>query len=384
MARRRKRSLSHFLKAVLAGAGLVAVAGHAAAQDPPPPAKDIATVLDCPMRDAAFSIHSPLIDVLLSPAASAVLTEFMPASKEMPAQFSATQVPSFAAILTPETAARFSGIDAARLAELDARLRALPVTAEDKLARCARYDEDVPSFDLAQGKPTLLLFEKINGFKDVPSFDAAHAALVAMAGRKGWSLVSTDKGGAFNAKTLAQFDAVVWNNISGDVLTLSQRKALQEYMAAGGGFVGLHGTAGDPVYFWDWYADDLIGARFKGHPMEPQFQDASVRVNKNHPLARSLPAQWVMKDEWYSFANNPRDRGADILLTLDENSYSPVGMGQDLRMGDHPIAWTRCVGKGRMFYSAIGHLPDTYTEPHTSAMLEDAIAWAAGTRGACK
>ncbi len=77
-------------------------------------------------------------------------------------------------------------------------------------------------------------------------------------------------------------------------------------------------------------------------------------------------------------------RGAHIVATLDEASYEPVGMpGQNLRMGsDHPIAWTRCVGQGRSFYSAIGHRPEVYSEPHYRLMLENAIGWAA-TKGAC-
>jgi type 1 glutamine amidotransferase len=31
-----------------------------------------------------------------------------------------------------------------------------------------------------------------------------------------------------------------------------------------------------------------------------------------------------------------------------------------------------------MFYSAIGHLPETYSHPTYVAMLEDAIGWAVG------
>jgi type 1 glutamine amidotransferase len=48
-------------------------------------------------------------------------------------------------------------------------------------------------------------------------------------------------------------------------------------------------------------------------------------------------------------------------------------------MGDHPIAWTRCVGNGRAFYSAIGHRPEGYAEPHYVALLEQATVWAAGS-----
>jgi type 1 glutamine amidotransferase len=68
-----------------------------------------------------------------------------------------------------------------------------------------------------------------------------------------------------------------------------------------------------------------------------------------------------------------------VIASLDESTYSPKGMGnQDLRMGDHPIAWTKCIGNGRAFYSAIGHRPETYSEPHHLTLLEHAITWAAG------
>ena len=108
---------------------------------------------------------------------------------------------------------------------------------------------------------------------------------------------------------MRQFDAVIWNNISGDVLSLSQRRAFENYITNGGAFVGVHGSAGDFIYFWDWYVDTLIGARFIGHPMNPQFQNARVVVEaKEHPISRALPAEWTMNDEWYSFRASPRSR----------------------------------------------------------------------------
>lgn len=327
----------------------------------------------------------PLVDILLSPAARAVLEKAAPGRfSNIPARFAGTEPPTFAAILTLRTAARFTGLQADAVSAIDPELRALPVTDADKAARCARYDNVRPSFDLPAGKPRLLLFEKINGFRDDPSVNAAHAALIAMAERKGWAIAVTDKGGAIDPAVLRQFDAVIWNNISGDVLTLSQRSALKRYMEKGGGFIAMHGSAGDPAYFWDWYADTLIGARFTAHPMSPQFQDARIVANPAHPLAKTLPGEWVMNDEWYSFRTNPRTVGAKVILTLDEASYQPVGpMGMDLRMGDHPLAWTNCIGKGRMFYSAIGHRPETYSQPQHVALLEAAIDWAATDRKAC-
>ncbi|MFM6831489.1 MAG: ThuA domain-containing protein [Novosphingobium sp.] len=334
-------------------------------------------VTDCPLRDAPFSIDSPLIDIFLSPQASdATNTALGGLFEKLQPTLASTKTPTFSAIITLRSLG--DQLKPEALAALDAQLRKLPVTPADKVARCARYDNDVPRLDLAPGKPRILLFEKINGFKDAPSVNAAHEAFIAMARRKGWSIVSTESGGAFNSATLARFDVVIWNNISGDVLSLSQRKAFQKFLTRGGGFIAVHGSAGDPAYFWDWYADKLIGARFKAHPMNPQFQEARIIVDKAHPLARVLPADWRMTDEWYSFTTNPRANGAKVLLTLDESTYSPVGpKGVDLRMSDHPIAWTNCIGKGRMFYSAIGHRPEAYSQPEHVALLEEAITWAA-------
>lgn len=348
-------------------------------------------VTDCPNRDVPFSAQSPLIDVLLSPAAKAVIDKHAPGRLDkMPPNFAGTKPPSFAAILTTENATRFTGMSADKVAEIDKELRAVPVTAEDKAARCQRYDNDVPALPtMPKGKVRLLVMEKINGFKDVPSVEAAHAALTAMAERKGWSIAFTEKGGAINAKTLSQFDAVIWNNISGDILTLSQRKALQGFLTRGGGFAAMHGSAGDPAYFWDWYPDTLIGARFTGHPMAPQFQEARVIVSTDHPIAKAanLPREWRMTDEWYSFKTSPRAAGAQVIASLDEGSYtrkSPMGPDGYLDMGnDHPIAWTNCVGRGRMFYTAIGHMPQTYTQPQALALLEAGVEWAAKSKSAC-
>ena len=368
--------MKHFLLACTALAASVLATSAASAAAPV-----IATpATDCPLRDAPFSIESPLIDVLLSPAARAVIDKAAPGRLgKIPARFAGTTPPTFAAILSVREASMFTGVKPEALPTIDAELRALPVTAADKVARCARYDNDRPTFDLPAGKPRLLLFEKINGFKDEQSVNAAHAAFLAMAERKGWAIAVTDKAGAFNPATLRRFDAVIWNNISGDVLTLTQRRAFQGWLEQGGAFLGVHGTNGDPVAFWPWFTDTLIGARFLAHPMAPQFQDARVVVeDAGHPIAKGLPREWVMNDEWYSFKSNPRATGARVIATLDERTYHPEGMMKmNLRMGDHPIAWTKCIGKGRMFYSAIGHRPETYSEPHYVAMLEAAVDWAA-------
>lgn len=337
--------------------------------------------IDCPLRDAPYSVDSPLLDVLLKPEAKAAVDREAPTLlQHIPPMFAGTTAPTFSAIMTLRLAAAFKGMPEAALAPVERALASLSITDSDREARCARYDNDRPQLAVPTGTPRLLLFQKITGFRDAPSVEAATRALQAMAERHGWALVITDKGGAIEPATLKKFDAVIWNNVSGDVLTLTQRETLKTYLEDGGGFVGFHGSGGDPAYFWDWYADTLIGARFEGHPMAPQFQDARITIEDGNGIGHGLAPGWDMKDEWYSFKTSPRAGGAHVIATLDEATYSPKGMGnQDLRMGDHPIAWQKCIGNGRSFYTAIGHLPESYSEPHVVKLLEQGIVWAAGT-----
>jgi type 1 glutamine amidotransferase len=343
------------------------------------PAQSQAAGIDCPLRNAPYSIHSPLLDIMLKPEAVAAIEALSPGlTAKLPPQLRSSKSPSFGAILTLERTASIA-LSGADLGQLDAALQQLPVTDTDRMARCARYDRDHVDLAFPETGLRVLVFEKMTGFRDGPSVDAARAALTGLAERHGWTLRATDRGGAMSDDQLADVDVVVWNNVSGDVLTLSQRAAFRRYIESGGGYVGIHGAAGDPVYFWDWYPDTLIGARFIGHPMAPQFQDARIVVSGSSSIGRELAPGWSMNDEWYSFASNPRDTGATIIASLDEGTYLPgVSNGRDLRMGDHPIVWSHCVDDGRAFYSAIGHRPETYADARHLLLLEEGIVWAAG------
>lgn len=351
-----------------------------------PALAETAPVTDCPFRDLPFSLDSPLIDLLLSEKAYAAVKAAVPSIEKFPEHMIRTETPSFASILNARSLVAMTGASPDTLQGLEEQLADIEVTDGDRRARCARYDNEKPEFDLPEAPVNLLVFDKINGFDHGPSVDAATDAIKQLGGELGWAVAVTDKGGAFNADTLAQFDAVIWNNVSGDVLTLSQREAFQDYLNQGGGFVGIHGSGGDPSYFWGWYADELLGARFIGHPMNPQFQDAELNLERTPGgIDSELPEQWVMKDEWYSFAESPRLHGANIVAVLDEGSYDPGNaMGKDLHMGeDHPIVWTRCIGEGRSFYTGIGHRPEVYAVEENLDLLKTGLRWAADKSVTC-
>ncbi len=249
------------------------------------------------------------------------------------------------------------------------------------------YDIVAPTMsDLKQ--PAILIFSKTNGFRDGKQIAAANAALEKIALEKGWSSYTTENAAVFNTKQLSQFKAVVWNSTSGDVLTTEQRTAFKTWLETGGSFVGLHGAGGDPAYKWKWYVDELIGANFIGHTLSPQFQQAKLVIeDESHPATKGLGKEWVRTDEWYSFGSNVRAKGYNVLISIDESSYSPrekipLLVDKDLRMGkDHPMVWTHCVGNGRVFYSALGHQAVAYSEAKHLEMISGAMSWAAGQQG---
>lgn len=244
------------------------------------------------------------------------------------------------------------------------------------------YETVAPTLPRDLNKPAILVFSKTNGFRDDDAVRAANAALATMAKSHGWSTFFTENGATFNANDLNRFQATVWNNTSGDVLTADQKQAFRSYIENGGGFVGIHGAGGDPRYEWRWYVDTLLGAEFKGHTLNPQFQLAVIHIaDPSDPIVQGIPLNWTRTDEWYSFEKSPRAPGFQVLATLDEKTYEPKMFWKDIRMGDHPIVWKHCVGKGRAFYSALGHSAATYSEPLHLDLLAGAIAWAAGTSG---
>jgi hypothetical protein len=211
------------------------------------------------------------------------------------------------------------------------------------------YETVAPQLPAGLNTPAILIFSKTNGFRQDDAVKAANAALSEIAKRNGWGWFVTENGAVFNTTQLARFNVTVWNNTSGDTLNDEQKAAFQHYIEDGGGFVGIHGAGGDPHYSWRWYVETLIGAQFKGHPLGPQFQRATVHIEKqNDPIVRDLPDPWVRTDEWYSFEKSPRGQpGFEILATVDEHTYHPKMVWMDVSMGaDHPVVWKHMVGKG--------------------------------------
>lgn len=251
----------------------------------------------------------------------------------------------------------------------------------------SHHDTVAPDVPTPERRPAVLLFSKTNGFRHTEAIDAGVPAFLEMARTRGWDVFATENGAVHTPEHLARFDVIVWFNVSGDVLSEDQRAALLARLEAGAGFFGIHGTGGDPGYEWAAHPDRLVRARFTRHVMGPQFQEGTIRVESTeHPVMRGIDAAWTRVEEWYSFEKSPRGPEVEVLATLDESTYSPrfkmLWMDDDISMGDHPIIWSHCVGRGRAIFSALGHQAAAYAEPTHLRFLGQAIDWLAETPAA--
>lgn len=250
-----------------------------------------------------------------------------------------------------------------------------------------QHDTVAPALPSDLGSGAVLVFSKTNGFRHTDGIAGGKAALEAISAQQQWSMFHTENGAVFNAADLERFDAVVFLNASGDMLNEAQEAAFQSWLEAGGGWLGIH-AAGDSSHAgWQWYRDNLIGADFTAHIMGPQFQRANVVLeNHGHPVLQGLPDIWQHEEEWYSWARSPRAEGFTILSTLDEDSYTPVqkmwGSEVDLRMGDHPVVWSNCVGQGKTAYAAMGHKGEAFEQPQVRQLIVNSLAWLLDDSGA--
>ncbi|MFJ2171912.1 ThuA domain-containing protein [Streptomyces sp. NPDC087851] len=238
---------------------------------------------------------------------------------------------------------------------------------------------DVDDFQLSNAVPgktekRVLVFSKTAGFRH-DSIAEGVTALKELGKTTGITVDATEEAGQFTTNNLARYDAVVFLSTTGDVLSADQQKAFENYVATGGGYMGVHAAA-DTEYEWEFYGG-LVGAYFASHPA---IQPATVRVeDHDHPATAHLDDEWQRTDEWYNYRTNPRDQ-ARVLATLDETTYQGGTM-----KGDHPIAWCQTYEGGRSFYTGGGHTKESYAEAPFREHLLGGLRYAAGqVKADCK
>jgi type 1 glutamine amidotransferase len=179
------------------------------------------------------------------------------------------------------------------------------------------------------------------------------------------------------AKNLNYFDVLVFASTSGELdMDASQKQDMMSFIKDDGkGFVGIH-AALDTNHTWPEYGE-MLGGWFDEHPWMT-FEAPIVNEDPAFPAVRHFPAAFVKYEEIYQPKAWSRDR-VNVLLSLD-----PAKLNYDnnpkIHRADHdfPVAWSKMYGKGRVFYSTLGHTEESWQDPDVRKMYFEAIKWALG------
>jgi len=252
----------------------------------------------------------------------------------------------------------------------------------------------------ASPKRKILFFSKSSGFehevisykKGQPSF--AEKQLTELGAKNHWEFTFSKDGSLFSPTYLAQFDAVFFYT-TGNLLepgtdgqpamSPEGKQALFDYVASGKGFIGTHsasdtfhtnneakkgperyrnfGEAADPYV-------QFIGGEFIKHGAQ---QVATMRVvDAKFPGLASHAAGFALQEEWYSL----KDFRPDLHVLLVQETESMKGI--EYERPAYPATWARKHGKGRVFYTSMGHREDVWTSPIFQDILTGGVSWAVG------
>jgi len=199
-------------------------------------------------------------------------------------------------------------------------------------------------------RSAILIYSGTTGYRH-ESIPAGIQAVTDIAKKRGLSVVASEDPAIFSADNLKRFRAIVLlscttnpKDPASEWFVGVRRTALQNFVERGGGVLAIHAAA-DSHYNWPWYGK-LIGGHFARHP-------AGTPTGKVRTLANGAVRQRT--DEWYYF--DDYDPTSRLLVTLDPASISEADVNPN------PMSWTRKVDGARVFYTAMGHTKESYSEP---------------------
>ena len=203
--------------------------------------------------------------------------------------------------------------------------------------------------------------------------------------------ITKGSAGSGESRNLDWFDAIVAVNTTGAWLLEDEQK--QDFLSFirddGKGFVGVHAALdANRGTIWPEYLE-MIGGQFASHPWNT-FAAPVIIEDPAFPAMRHFTStQLTLYDEMY-MSREPYDRSkVNVLMRLDESKLPPVpgrageapaagGRGSLREDRDFAIAWAKTYGKGRVFYSSLGHTKASWTNPDVRKMYLEAIKWSLG------
>jgi serine/threonine protein kinase/type 1 glutamine amidotransferase len=201
--------------------------------------------------------------------------------------------------------------------------------------------------------------------------------MMKVAATGGFSVEPTQMCGAINRSNLRNFGAVAFYTSGELPIDTEGKRALLDFVRDGGGFVGIH-SATDTFYNFPEYGA-LLGGYLDAHPAPAK---AWIRVDdRAAPATAHLGDSFQIMDEAFQFRSLDREQ-MHVLLSIDPRSVpmmrTPALLARRGRLSDedYPVAWTRSYGQGRVFYTALGHSEDEWTDDRFLKHVAGGIQWA--------
>lgn len=150
-------------------------------------------------------------------------------------------------------------------------------------------------------------------------------------------------------ENLKKYDGVIFANTTGD-LPLPDRQGFLDWIKEGKAFIGMH-SASDTFHGFKPYIE-MLGGEFLSHGAQVSVD--CINEDNQHPCCRHLSQNWTVFDEIYIMKNFNRDT-VHMLLSLDKepNKKTP---------GYFPVSWCKEYGKGKVFYTSLGHREDIWDD----------------------
>lgn len=172
---------------------------------------------------------------------------------------------------------------------------------------------------------------------------------------------SEDTAAALRDESLARYDALAIFKDDGE-LTPEAERALVRFVESGRGLTAIH--CASHAFRNSIAYTRLVGGRFLRHGHDA-FR--ATIIDAQHPAVANV-ASFETRDETYVH-NELADDIRVLMVRREEGGYEPY-------------TWVRTQGKGRVYYTALGHDEQTWRQPAFHQLLIEALRWTAGRQQA--
>ena len=176
----------------------------------------------------------------------------------------------------------------------------------------------------------------------------------------------TQDASVLTAEKLKGLDAVMFYT-TGGLPIKEQFPAFEEWLKSGKAMIGAHSatdTLGDFKPYWS-----LINGTFDGHPWGSGETVSVTNHEASHTVSKMWDAEFQIKDEIYQY----RQYDPKSVRVIHSLNMAKCKTKQPYHV---PLAWVREVGKGRLFYTNLGHNEGTWQNPKFKEHLLAGIRWA--------